>query len=241
MNKKRYNRNTMSDMPMEKELSSSVKTFQDSKKKSKINVIGNKPTKRTNPKPEIDELEEIGQYGDAKRQNEEAIRNYHTKVKRNRVAIIILSVMLVLTVALLAIYIGAMSLETNCKMIIHNANATYIIDGKETNRFRAPSNLQGNRILKMEIQLRIDDPGQYKIKFQPRCYIKNQLLDNTLVYIFNTELFRDGGDGYFYTKDDVYINGHEVVTLCEGIILDYQYESSLNVDNFRMEFHTYVI
>ena len=59
-------------------------------------------------------------------------------------------------------------------------------------------------------------------------------MENTLIYEPNFELFYEGGDGYYYSKNP--IEGNQTIYICGGVILDSEYESSLNVDNFRMEY-----
>ena len=62
-------------------------------------------------------------------------------------------------------------------------------------------------------------------------------MKNTLVYEQNVQLFYEGGDGYYYSSAP--IKGNQTIYLCGGIILDYEYEDSLNVYNFKLDFHVY--
>lgn len=249
--KKDYNRMTTSDMPMEQSFTPPVEEVKQKKEtKPKINAIGKNTTakvkqnvkaksstqekklrtKLINSDVEISDLEKL---------NEENIKSYRFKSKRNKVVIVLLSVLLAIAIASIATYLAITRLETNCNMILHGSvDAQFIVDGQEMSSFRAPSNLQGNRVLALDIQIRIEEAGNFSIRFAPKCYQKGVLMQNTLIYDFNTDLFYEGGDGYYYSK--MQIVGNQTIQLCKGIILDYEYEDSLNVDNFRFEFHTYI-
>ena len=265
--KKEYNRATMSDMPMDTSLNSSSVQTTPAKKttaatKPKINVVGNKKketsggTKSTTAKSttaksinqktskenknglrtklvgsagsDLSNLEEL---------NEQNLKAYRFASRRNKVVIAILSFLLIVSIASIAIYMGITKLKANCNMIIEGrVDAEYIIDGLEINEFRAPSNLQGNRTLVLKIEIRIKTPGKFKIHFVPKCYQKGILMENTLVYKFNNELFYEDDDGVCYSIEP--ISGNQTILLCEGIILDREY-ASLNVDTFKMDFYTY--
>lgn len=254
--KKDYNRMTTSDMPLDSSFTPQVEVVKEKKttSKPKINAIGKstanktkkaresqQPAKQakvdkklrtqlTNSASELDDLEKL---------NEENLKSYRFKSKRNKVVIILLSVLLVIAIAAISIYLAIARLETNCNMYVHGGySATAIVDGEELTVFRAPSNLQGNRILRLDIKLRLDEGGEYNIKFIPQCYQKGVLIDNTLIYEHNTDLFYEGGDGYYYSK--IAIEGNQTIQLCGGVILDYYYENSLNIDNFRLDFHIYL-
>ena len=62
-------------------------------------------------------------------------------------------------------------------------------------------------------------------------------MKNVLIYEPNHDLFVEMLDGSYVTREP--INGNQTITLCGGIILDYDYKDTLNVDNFRLFFHTY--
>lgn len=264
---KKYNNATTSDMPVDSSDASveQVKPKKSPAPKPKINAIGkstqaktkstafaksksqtkststksNKTqqsaqvdkklrTKLTNSQEEINDLEKL---------NEENLHNYRLKNKRNKVIIVLLSVMLAIAIAAIAIYIAITKLETNCNMYVHGVEATYIIEGEEMNKFRTPSNLQGNRVLRFEVDLKIKDDGKYNVVIDPKCYEHGKLIDNTLLYEHNASLFYQGGDGKFYSVEP--ISGKQTIEVCKGIIIDYNYEDTLNVDNFRLDFHMY--
>lgn len=281
--KKDYNRDVMSDMPVDASFTPSVQAKTEKKTttaKPKINAIGTQKrttgtktstsktgtakstqakssskttktsskfttqakelevetegkkkklrTQLTNSESELTDLEKL---------NEENIKSYRFKSKRNRVVIVILSVLLVITIATVATFLIVSRLKTNCNFYIHgDVSASFIIDGIEMDEFRTPSNLQGNRTYKLDIKVRIDSNASYKIRFVPECYQKGVLMENTLVYEYNTDLFYEGVDGYYSINP---IQGGQTITLCGGIILDYYYENSLTADNFKLDFHVY--
>ena len=123
-------------------------------------------------------------------------------------------------------------------MYAHGASVTFIVDGEEMDKFRAPANLQGNRVLLLDINIRIEEAGEYDIYFEPKAFQKGVEMNNVLIYEHNTDLFRDGGDGCYYSR--VKISGNQTIFLCGGIMLDNAYENSLNVDNFKLDFHVYL-
>lgn len=229
-------------MPVESVFNGEIKSFQENKtKKSKIQAIGKKANQgqlKDVPLKKSKDEDWSKQFKDVRKNHEENFKMFHTKSKRNKVAIVILSILLVITLFAIGIYSFIASLEINCYMMVHGAEAVCIVDGEEISKFRAPSNLQGNRVMELNIELRIDEPGRYKIKFIPECYQNGRLIDNTLIYNYNANLFYDGGDGYCYSKNE--IQGRQTVSLCGGLILDYYYENTLNVNNFKLEFHVYL-
>ena len=251
--KKDYNKATTSDIPMDDSFTPEIKetkpkTTSSTTTKAKINAIGKKAktqiakkavstkektkglrTKLNSSSVEMSDLEKL---------NEDNIRTYSYRSRRNKVIIALLSVVLAITIAVVSIFAIVGRLKTNCNMILHgNVNASYIIDDMEIDEFRTPSSLQGNRILKINIEINIRSGGTYNVKFIPLCYQKGVLMGNTLIYEPNYALFEEGGDGYYYSKSP--ISGNQVISLCGGIILDYYYETSLNADNFKLDFHTY--
>lgn len=186
-------------------------------------------TKLTNSDSEISDLEKL---------NEENIKSYRFKSKRNKVLIAVLSVLLAITIVSIVTYLTISRLKTNCNFYAHgDASVVFVIDGTEMDEFRTPSNLQGNRILKLDIKVKIESSGYYNVKFIPKCYQKGVLMNNTLIYEQNFDLFYEGGDGYYYSINP--ISGDQTIRLCQGVILDYEYEHTLNVDNFRMDFDVY--
>ncbi len=267
--KKEYNRNTTSDIPLEASVSSTPTTPKKTttpKAKPKINAIGKKatdtlkgktaknstkstknPTKTTTKSTksttksstESDKtLKNNKQLEDLEKLNEENFKGFHNKSKRSKVVIVLLAFAIAIAIAVISVYVIIIRLDSNCRMIVHGADAVYIVDGEQLAEFRTPSNLQGNSRLNINIKLQINEIGEFNIKFRPEVFQNNVLIDNTLIYEPNTQLFVEAEDGWYRSRNP--INGGQTINLCEGIIFDYYYKDSLNVDNFRMEFHTYL-
>lgn len=217
------NKTASSKSQSSKETKAGVKGEVDGAEDKKIR------TKLLNAQSEIDDLEKL---------NEENIKSYRFKSKRNKVLIVILSVLLALSIAIIVTYAVITRLKTNCNMYIHGeVDAVFIINGEEIDEFRTPANLQGNSILELNIEVKILTNAAYKISFKPECYQKGVLMQNTLIYEHNTSLFYEGADGYYYSKHP--IQGGQTIRLCGGVILDRDYEETLNVDVFKMDFRVY--
>lgn len=254
MKKELINKATTSDMPMDAVFTppeQQPKTTQKkTQTKSKIKAIGETTKNKVNNKKFKESADfSVGSdlrnkladdavdLGDLDKLNEENVKNFRFKSKRNKVVIIILSVLLATVIAGIGIFMWLSKLETNCNIIVHGADATVYVDNTEMTKFRAPANLQGNSSFMFTLKIRIEEGGKYKIRFIPKCYQKNVLMKNTVVRDHNSKLFFDSRDGYFESIDT--IKGYQTVELCGGIVLDKQYEYSLSVENFRLDFHIY--
>lgn len=298
--KKDYNRDVMSDMPMEASFVAPAKTTSSTKTatKPKINAIGTQKrttktstasksssgktstsksttktatakstkatetksktaasksvetktskTKKEQPVEETFESKKLrtklvnadSDITDLEKLNESNIKSYRFKSKRNKVIIVVLSFLLILSILAVTILLTISKLKSNCYLYAYgNVDAVFVVNGQEMKKFRTPSNLQGNRILEVDIDVQINTYAQYNIRFIPMCYQKGMLLENTLIYEHNTDLFKYGGDGYYYSIAP--IQGGQTIDLCGGIILDYDYQDTLNVDNFLLEFCVY--
>lgn len=193
-----------------------------------------KDTKKSNTRIKssimaLEDLEEL---------NEQNIKAYRFRSRRNRAIIIVLVVLLIMAIAAISIYAATIYLNNNCFLYTHgDCEATYVVDGQELSRFRTPSNLQGNRILEIDTYVRLENEGQYNVRFTVLVYQGEELLNNILIYEPNRENFYLGDDNYYHSKAPV--AGNTTVHMFEGVILDYEYENTLNVDNFKMEVHTY--
>ena len=251
MNKK-YNRNTTSDIPLDASVSSTTSVSTKAKSaKPKITAIGKKAqnqikskstrsakSRLSNQEMNTDNKKNIQDVADLEKLNEENLKSFKTKSKRSRVAIVLLVLSLIIAISVIAVYLAITKLQVNCKMKVYGADAVYYVDGEILDEFRAPSNLRGNARLDLEIKLKIQEDGMFDIKFKPNCYQNEELMINTLVYDLNNNLFIDGGDGYYYSRKP--ISGNQTIRLCEGVIFSYEYRYSLNINNFRMEFETYL-
>ena len=179
---------------------------------------------------DLEELEEL---------NEQNLKYYRSRTRRNRVIIIALVLLLLLAIIGISLYANMIYLQNNCFLYTHgNYNASYIVDGVEMKRFRTPNNLQGNRVLRADFNLKIESKGRFDIRFRIDVFQSDELIDNIIIYYPNRELFYSGQDGYYYSKEP--IDGDQTIDLCQGVVLDIAYEETLNVDNFRLEFHTYL-
>ena len=261
--KKDYNRITTSDMPLDSSFTPQVEVVKEKKTttKPKINAVGkstaNKPktsgtkktqtqtgqskssqTKSNNAKLRTKLAKSDVELSDLEKLNEENIKSYRFKSKRNKVVIVILSILLAVTIATIVIYASITNLETNCKMIAHNAEVTFFINDVEMDEFRAPANLQGDCILNLNIKVTIKESGLFKVRFESVCFQKGVLMQNTKIYDHNTVLF-DKSEDETYCYSTELIEGNQTIFLCNGIIIDSAYEKTLNVDNFQFEFHIY--
>lgn len=263
--RKDFNDMTKSDLPFDtytdykiERYEQSKKATEDSKHPSKIkkfsksgtnnteNQIDNNVTQAPKDDNKSNDSKKIKtriksstmQLEDLEQLNEQNIKAYRFRSRRNRAIIIVLVLLLVLVVAGISIYASTIYLNNNCFLYTHgDCEATYIVDGQELTKFRTPSNLQGNRILEVDTSIRLEGEGQYNVRFTVLVYQGGELLNNILIYEPNRDEFYLGDDNYYYSIEP--IDGNTTVHLYEGVILDYVYENTLNVDNFKMEVHTY--
>lgn len=177
----------------------------------------------------LEELEDL---------NEQNLKYYRSRTRRNRVIILALVVLLLASILGIVLYATMVYLQNNCFLYTHgNCNATYVVDGVEMSRFRTPNNLQGNRVLRAQFSIKIESRGDFNVRFRIDVFQYDELLENIIVYYPNRDLFYNGDDGYYYSSQP--IKGGRTINLCRGVVLDNTYEETLNVDNFRLEFHTY--
>ena len=243
---------TTSDMPLDSSFAPQIETIKEKKisSKPKINAVGKstgsktKTTSisRTNASSKSQKLrtklsKSDVELADLEKLNEENIKQYRFKSKRNKVVIVLLSVLLAIAITTIVVYMTIVKLENNCNLYAYGVDATFFVDDEELTKFRAPTNLQGDSRFIFELKVKINQGGRYNIKFIPNVYQKGVLISNTLIYGLNHELFREGGDGYYYSKAP--IEGNQTILLCNGIILDKYYKRTLNVDNFKLDFNVY--
>ena len=244
--KRDYNKNTTSDMPMDSNFNSTFDSPEHKKEpKQKIKAIGakannkteteDKSTKKLKTKATFTE-----DFIDLEKMNEEHSQAYRFKKRRNSVIISLLVVMCVIAIAAVSTLTVVTRLQENCYMYVEGAQATYIVNDIEIDNFRAPSGVQGKRILRLKIELRIEEGGEFEIKFIPKCYRNDIRLNNVLFYNLNFDLFQEGENGYAVTREGTTVSGNQTIRLCGGIILDDTYGNLLNIDNFKLEFCTYL-
>lgn len=163
--------------------------------------------------------------------NEQNIRQYGSR-SRNKVIIAILVSLLVVAIAVIAIYAAFIRLENNCYLYAHGANATYYVDGEEIDKFRAPQSIKGNTTYVLDVDVKVNQ--EYDVKFKVEIYQSGKLLNNTLVN-YDQDVFRRGDDGYYHSINKMSGN----IDLFTSVIIDIEYKDTLNIDNFKMEVHTY--
>lgn len=265
--KKDYNRMTTSDMPLESSLSSVVDVTKPKATKPKINAIGkttatkskNQITTKTstkstpqNSKTTKVEKSDVAQVNktkgskakettattDLEKLNEENIKTFSYNSKRSKVVIAILATLLVVAIAVIAVYIAILKMDANCFLSVTGGKAVFIVNGEEMSKFRTPADLQGNRTLAVNIDLRIEESGDFDVKFKIDAYQNGVLLENTLAYWHGNQFF-EGEDGYYYSKST--IAGGQLIDLCEGVCFDMIYENTLNADNFKLNFNVEIM
>ncbi len=171
--------------------------------------------------------------------NEQNLKNYRARSRRNKATILILILLLIAAIVTIGVMLGISRLSNNSFLYIHgDGSAVYIVDGMELNRFRTPTDIQGNRLLEMDLDLKIESSGNYNIKFTIEIYQNGTKIDNSIIYEYDHDLFYYGDDGYCYSITS--ISGHQTIDLCQGVLIDYRYENSLNIENFKMEVHAYL-
>ena len=206
------------------------KKVEEPKVKEKVE---DKPSLRSKLKK--DSLDNV----DLEKLNEESIKSRSFRTRRNRMIIIVLSVLIAIAVATIAIYAGVAILEPNCFTYVHgDSAAVYIINGKELDSFRAPNTIKENRVYKFNAKLKIEESGKFDVKFIIFVYCGGYLVENTAVYESNIKAFYKGDDGYYYSHTP--ISGYQTVELCKGVDIRNQPELNVNDSNFKMEIHTYI-
>lgn len=249
MKKDSYNQFTKSDMPLDTslDLPAEQKTTAKTAKKPTINAIGSAKKAKSSKIDENIETKtnlrkklssKAADFEDLEKLNEENIKSHKFRGRRNQVIIILLSILLVVTIAAIAIFLVVTRVEPNCFMYVDGASATYFIDGKQTNEFAAPANTTGNRILHVDISINIHSTETYNVSYSFKCYNKDVLLTNILIYEPNRNLFAfDSVTNSYISKEP--ITGGKTIQLCQGLILDREYENKLNGDDFKFEFFTH--
>lgn len=167
--------------------------------------------------------------------NAHNVKTLKNKLRRNKVLITVLLIMLVVSLVTILIAYIFLNLDKTCNINIQGeTSAVCVVDGYEIKSFRVPSSIRGNRILKLDIDLKLKESETYNIKYKAICFQDQDVLANTQIYKPNEMMFEAGRNGYYESIEP--IAGGRTIDLCGGIIIDYHYEDSLNVKNFSMEF-----
>lgn len=173
----------------------------------------------------MDDLEQI---------NEQNLRQYRSRVTRNRFVIITLVILLVAAIATFSIVIALRRMVNNCSVKVNgDADAEFIINGERLTKFRTPLGVQGNRVYMIDTDIEIKSSGNYNVYFTVEVFQSGEKLRNTFAYEYNHDLFHMEGDGKYSSNDA--IAGGQTIDLFNGVVLDDAYETSLNNENFTMK------
>jgi len=245
--KKVYSDADKTDMPLDSQKKTAAKsTSSTTTKKAKISVISSKnstgkskksSTSKTGSKSNLrsrlksDSVDMV----DLEKLNEENIKSRGFRGRRNQFIIIILSILLAISIAVIAVIISVNKIENNCFLNVSgDASATYIVDGKEINAFRAPASIKGFRVLRLDVDLKIESEGSYNVEFEVEVYQGALLMGGIQLTGLNTNVFALAPDGVTY-RSMMPISGNQVIQLFTGIAIDSEYENTLNDSNFKLE------
>ena len=253
MRKQDINELTKTDMPLDASFSagSTIKAnpSKSTTSKPKIQVIAKKKTsksttttknnskakteQRTKLKADAIDIENL------EKLNEESIKTHRFRGRRNRLILIILAILLTVAVAFIAVYFTVLQLKNNSFAFIYgDVEATYYIGGEELTAFRTPQGVKGNRTYRFDVEVDIGYEGEYNVSFGVKVYQGTTLLDNTIIYMPDWNNFEYRHDGLYHNKE--VMSGSQRLYLFAGVVIDDQYENTLNADNFKMEIHTYI-
>ena len=171
--------------------------------------------------------------------NKESMSQYSYKGRRNNFMIVLLVILLVSVIAGFGIYFGVSKLKNNSFLYVFGeTNCDFIVDGEETDKFRTPPEIKGNRVLEFNLDLKINASGEFRIRFVAEVYKNNELLENTFINRPNLEMFKYGENGYCDSINTV--SGNQTINLCKGVMIDREYEDSLNINNFKLVINVYL-
>lgn len=242
--KKVYSEADKTDMSMENVKKTTTKTTtakSTGTQKAKISVISSKnsskskksSTSKSNLRSRLksDSVDMV----DLEKLNEENLKSRGFRGRRNQFIIIILSILLAISIAVIAIFISVSKIENNCFLRVSgDASATYIVDGKEMSEFRAPAAIQGYRVLKLDVDLKIESGDSYIVEFVVEVYQGSLMLGGVQLTGVNTNVFAVAPDGVTYRSMKP-VSGNQVLQLFTGIAIESQYETTLNESNFKLE------
>ncbi|MFQ6752267.1 MAG: hypothetical protein ACLRFL_01710 [Clostridia bacterium] len=177
---------------------------------------------------------------DLEKMNEEKVQSHSFRGTRNRVIIIALSVLLIISILAIVLYSLTLESDANCFLYLNKSSdikATYIINNEEMTEFRTPSNFRGGTIFQVDIDLKISSSGRYKISYYFECYVAGNLMKNVLVYQPNYDLFYpDTSTNSYYTLNPV--NGNQTISLSDGVVIDSAYANMVDPYNFTLKLYT---
>ena len=234
--KNQFNMYDTGDMPMS---STNLKVEQvnnPSQKSSKIRI--RKATKKTD---DLEKNQKLSSQNFTKQKeilddvNSKNIRQYRQGTRRNRLIIITLVILLIIAITVIIVYANVTRYDNNCFLYVKGGSASYYINGKQMDEFRAPQNIQGNRTFEFNLDIDVGNNAR-NVKFTIKLYQSGKLLDNIILYDLDHDVFTKGNDGYYYSKTKL----SNRIDLCGGVVIDIAYEDSLNINNFKMEVYTYL-
>lgn len=202
-------------------------------------TVNNKPTE-TKKKQKIEQRLKSSNISmdDLETINEQNLKQYRSRVTRNRFLIITLVILLIAAVATFAIILSINKMTNNCEVVVHgNVSADVIIDGQKLNKFRTPIGVQGNRVYLIDTDIDINSTGKYNIYFTIDAYQAGVKLKNTFAYEYDHDLFHMDSTGKYVSNEAIF--GGQTINLFNGVVLDDAYENTLTTDNFSMEINIY--
>lgn len=251
-----YNQFTKSDIPLDVSLNLPVtdvkKTTKTTTSKPKINAIVGKKTKsgttskagssttsKSNSKLRTKLKTDDVSTKELEKLNEESLKTYNFKSRRNSVIIVVLSILLALSLVFIAITAITSQYEDNCKIYTYGADATTYINGKEDDGFIVIAGTTGNTTLGFDLEMKINASGNYNVRYTIKCYQGETLIENTLPYNPDPGVtFKYNKNGYFEGMKSY--SGGQNILLLRGVILDRDYEHSLSSTNIKLEIHVYI-
>lgn len=185
--------------------------------------------------------------------NEENVKKQTFRTRRNRLIIAILIILLLLTVGGFAIFYFFAKQENNAFLYVHgDIDASYYLDNEKLEKFRTTPDMRGNAIFHFSkkaiidapqeeryLQLKIEESGNFKIKFKIDVYQNDVKLDNVAIVEWG-ELFKTEGE-YCVTRYSSGVSGGKLIKLCIGFdARNIDDNNPLNENNCRIEVHTYI-
>ena len=251
MKKIDYNQFTKSDLPLDTYFQSpeTARYRNFSSAKPKITAIGKSTSdkvknhqrlKSNKSKLDVSVPLETMNEAELEKLNDDTIKNYSYRARRNRTIIIILIILLSLSLLAFGVFFAVTELGANCYINVHgNIDCSTYVDGQKLSSFRTPTNVQGNRIFEFNTDLEINAQGSFKVSYTLKVYQNNVLLENTQVIKQNSNFVYNATTKRYESQEN--ISGGKRVDLLEGVTLDWEYEKSLNVNNFKLELNIYII
>lgn len=167
--------------------------------------------------------------------NEAKIKSRGYRGKRNGFIIIILSVLLAIAITAIVLMVAFRKKETNCTLKVRgDASAVYLVNGEELSEFKSPYQIQANRVLRLDVDLKIESSGEYYVEFAVEIYQGSLLLSGIQLLGADTLMFEMASDGMTYRSRGV-VDGNQTIQLFTGIAIDSTNAEGLNDMNFRME------